>query len=339
MTTIEPAIWFPAIRAESGIDIYTHQLVDGLNRRGVRAEIAWLPHRAEYAPWMVKIPNPPSWANIIQVNSWISGRLLANEFRLVVTVHHVVHDSVLWKYEGLDRRLYHRLWIKRLEDQLIRRADKVIAVSNYTAQRIRCVFGHQEVTVIPNSVDTNRFRPGLERSPGSPFRLLFVGNWSRRKGADLLPKIMANLGAGFELHIAGPRRNVVHLTHDKVVKHGRIREVGDLVRLYQQCDALLFPTRLEGFGLVALEAHACGRPVIATRCSSLPEVVEDGVSGLLCQPEDVQSFADAARYLAANPELWRRMGAAARARAETHFTIDKMIDLYIKCYRQALAGH
>jgi glycosyltransferase involved in cell wall biosynthesis len=106
-----------------------------------------------------------------------------------------------------------------------------------------------------------------------------------------------------------------------------------MARIYQNADALLFPTRLEGLPLAALEAQACGLPVIATEGCSLPEVVEQGVTGILCPQDDVTAFADAAQRMAADPKLWHRMGKAARVRAEAHFNIETMIDRYLAVYR------
>jgi alpha-maltose-1-phosphate synthase len=99
---------------------------------------------------------------------------------------------------------------------------------------------------------------------------------------------------------------------------------------YRDADALLFPTRLEGFGYAAAEAMACGIPVIATNGSSLPEVVSHGRSGILCAIDDIRAFAAAARQLAENPPLRARMAQNARAEAVTHFSIATMGEAYSK---------
>ena len=63
-----PAVWFPTVRTGTGTDVFTERLVEGLNQRGIRAAISWLPLRAEYAPWTVAIPKPPEWATVTHVN-------------------------------------------------------------------------------------------------------------------------------------------------------------------------------------------------------------------------------------------------------------------------------
>ena len=110
-----------------------------------------------------------------------------------------------------------------------------------------------------------------------------------------------------------------------------------LIAAYQQADALLFPSRLEGLPLTVLEAQACGLPVIAARASSLPEVVEEGVTGLLCSQNDIQAFVDTARQLAGEFDLWLGMRTAARQRTENRFCLDAMVDRYSDLYRSILA--
>jgi glycosyltransferase involved in cell wall biosynthesis len=88
---------------------------------------------------------------------------------------------------------------------------------------------------------------------------------------------------------------------------GRLSEK-ELIDEYQKCDALLFPSRFEGFGYVALEAMSCGKPVVATDSSSIPEVVENGVSGLLCPIDDIEAFVNACSQLEENKELCVKTG-------------------------------
>ncbi len=330
-----PAVWFPAIQAGSGADVFTERLVDGLKQRGIRAEIGWLPHRAEFAPWSVASPSPPSWANLVHVNTWLPRRFLPRRLPMVATTHHCVHGEAA-PIGSAVQRLYHRLWVKSLEKEVLCRADRVTAVSHYTARRTAAVFSIDDIAVIHNGVQLDVFTPGSPRyAPHTPFRLFYVGSWSRRKGVDLLAPIMSELGEDFELLHTGEAASQ-HPPNMRAI--GRVTDVTALVDLYRGADALLFPTRLEGFGLVALEAQACGAPVVATRGSSLPEVVEDGVSGFLCPQDDMSAFVGAVRTLAADPGQWRQMRRAARCRAEALFGFDKMVEEYINLYRDLLSA-
>ena len=73
---IPPAVWLPAIRTGTGTDAFTETLAASLKRRGLQAEISWLPHQAEVAPWAVPVPQAPQWANIAHVNTWLPKRFL-----------------------------------------------------------------------------------------------------------------------------------------------------------------------------------------------------------------------------------------------------------------------
>lgn len=333
----EPAVWFPAIRAGSGTDVFTERLAEGLQKRGIKAEITWLPHRAEYAPWTIAKPQPPAWANIVHVNTWLHRRLLPSDIPIVATMHHCVHGEEVAPFKTPAQALYHRLWVRSLEQAVLRRANQIVAVSRYTAEHTKSVFQISDFGVIPNGIDLEGPFQFTERtSPRKTFRLLFVGNWSARKGVDLLAPIMTLLGENFELLYTGSPSGKTSANMHAV---GKPESTTELVTLYQEADALLFPSRLEGFGLVALEAQACGLPVIATRGSALPEVVEDRATGLLCPQDDIQAFAGAARKLAMTPGLWLEMRQAARKRVESRFSLDAMIDLYLDVYYATMTNH
>lgn len=332
--SIEPAVWFPAIRAGSGADVFTERLAEGLRQRGIKAEISWLPHRAEYAPWTVATLTTPAWANIAHINTWLHRRFLPSGIPIVATMHHCVHGEELAPFKTPAQALYHRLWVLSLERTVLKRAKQIVAVSRYTAEQTKSIFRLSDISVIPNGITLDGpFRFKERTSPHKPFRLLFVGNWSARKGVDLLAPIMKQLGPDFELFFTG---TVNRGTPTNMHSIGKPVGTSELARQYEEADALLFPSRLEGFGLVALEAQACGLPVIATRGSALPEVVEDGVTGLLCPQDNVQAFAEAARKLAADPSLWKQMRQSARKWVEDQYSLDTMIDHYLDTYRTTL---
>jgi len=338
-TSPEPAVWFPAVRAGSGTDVFTERLAEGLKARGIRAEITWLPLRAEYTPWAVPRPRPPAWANIVHANSWLHPRFLPHGLPLVTTLHSCMHDPALTPYKGPAQRLYHAAWIKRIEAAHLHCATRIVAVSHYTAQAAKAAFGLEGSEIIHNGVDTTHFQPAPRGEPNRPFRLLYVGNWSVLKGVDLLAPILSELGSDFELAYTSDRNG----RHERFALPPNSSCLGRLsgealTATYQQADALLFASRLEGLPLTVLEAQSCGLPVIAARVASLPEVVEDGVTGLLCPQDDVRAFANAVRRLAVGPDLWRGMRKAASQRAENTFSLDAMVDGYRMLYQGVLAS-
>lgn len=336
MNDEQPVVWFPTVRVGTGSDRFTERLVAVLKKRGIQSLITWLPRRAEYAPWTVPIPRPPKRANIAHINSWIHRRFIPSSLPLVVTIHGCIHDPELSPYKKLPQALYHRLWVRNCENYSISCASAVTAVSQYTAKRSAIVFERDDIVTIYNWIDINDFKPVARLVPNHPFRLLFVGNLSRRKGMDLLPEIMSRLGNDFELYYTG---SVSELGNElpNMIPLGFVDKVTALIHLFQKSDALLFPSRLEGFGLVALEAQACGCPVITTDGSSLPEVIEDGKTGILCPKDDINAFVEAARKLRANLDTWQTMRLQGRNRAISTFNENSAIDQYLEIYRQILS--
>lgn len=334
-----PAVWFPAIRSGSGADVFTERLAAGLRGRGLRAEITWLPLRAEYAPWTVPAPRPPEWANVVHVNTWLHSRFIPKDMPVVATIHHAMHHPAVRLYKGPVRATYHRCWIAPNERRVLRRADKIVAVSRFVAETARQTLLDAPMQVIYNGVDTDKFRPGgRRRKPQEPFRLLYVGSWKKLKGVDLLRSIMRELGNGFELRYTGGQS----AERDKADMPANMHDIGWLrgetavADVMRDVDALLFPSRNEGFGFAAVEAMACGLPVIASRTSSLPEIVDDGVTGALCRMNDVAAYAVSVRNIAANEKDYLRLSQAARERAVTLFTAERMYDAYTNTYHVCL---
>ena len=112
----------------------------------------------------------------------------------------------------------------------------------------------------------------------------------------------------------------------------------DVDRLLAQADGFVLASRWEGFGLVFLEAMAAAKPVVATRVSAIPEVVEDNVTGLLVPPDDPAALAGALLELIREPARARQMGIAGHARVHAHFNatamVAKTVAVYAACSKQ-----
>lgn len=331
-------VWFPAVRAHTGADVFTEQLAGKLESIGFKVAIEWLPLRAEYAPWTVKPPVPPAWAHISHVNSWLSTRFIPRGMKVVTTIHHSIHDPRLSAYKSLLRASYHRYWIRRLERRSLARADEIVAVSHDAAHWASKMLGAKKIRVIHNGIDMAMTVPPERIGPNIPFRLIYVGTWMARKGVDLFPEMMCQLGADYELLcIGGQPKKASHLGLPSNIKLlGQICDRRALFGQLQQADAFLFPSRSEGLSLALVEAQASGLPVIAARCSSMPEVVADGVSGILCQPDDISAFIAAVRRLAEDRATWLKMRTAAHARAVKKFDIEEQVRKYADLYTSLL---
>lgn len=339
MKNIKPAIWFLTVKTNTGTDKFTEQLVAALNQRGVQAEITWLPHHAEYLPWLVPVPVKPDWANIVHVNTWLHPRFLPRDLMIVATLHHCVQDRSFYPYKTFAQKIYHKFWITLIERHCLSVANVTTTVSYYTAERAKEIFGIDQPDVIYNGIDIDIFHPNTQLdsiSLSQPFKLLFVGSNSVRKGFDLLPKVMQELGDAFQLFYTANAdqyqplpKNMIQLPPQQTAQ--------DLANTYRAMDALIFPSRLEGFGLVVAEAMACGLPVVITDGSALSELVDHGRTGLLCQQDNLSAFVEAVRQLAGDRALGMKLGHAARLYVEQHFRIDQMVERYIQVYRHVLS--
>ncbi|MGM8228751.1 glycosyltransferase family 4 protein [Cellvibrio sp. ARAG 10.3] len=331
-------VWFLAVRAGTGTDIFVERMVTALNQRGIKAVVDWLPHRAEYLPWSVPVPTPPDWATIMHINTWLHTRFIPKNIPIVATFHWAVNEQLLDKYRSITQKIYHNLWISHCEKRAVSKANKLTAVSRYSATQAENRYKSIQVTPIHNWIDHEVFKPG--RASGSGRRLLFVGKPSIAKGADLLPKIMNLLGGAYELVYTALPEELPGYPRlpSNMVGIGRIIGDNNLASFYNSGDILLLPSRSEGFGLVALEAQSCGIPVVASNVSSLPEIVLDGVTGFLCPCNHATAFADAVEKISNNSSLREKMSQAAREHA-LKFSEDRQLAEYIKIYTTLGARH
>ena len=167
--------------------------------------------------------------------------------------------------------------------------------------------GAREVRVIPSGVEI----PETVGEPDEPPHVLFVGRLSPGEGHPRVPR-----GGG------GPaaRRRRRRAAARPRSRGGRVRPArASSAPYYERAAVVCVPSRREGYGVVAREAMAHGRPVVATAVGGLVDVVDDGVTGLLVPPGDVRSLRAALERLLADPELRARLGAAAREHAKRNF--------------------
>lgn len=332
-----PAVWLPAIKARTGVDIFTQQLADGLLSMGIRAEVFWLPKYAEYCPFLTQQITPPLWANIVHINSWLPARFIPKQIPSVVTSHLCIHDPVANEFKSTTQKLYHNKWIRRCELNAFSTASAITAVSDYTARITDDIFDlNKPVHTIYNWVDTEIFYPeNINQRPHRPFRLLFSGKLSKRKGADILPRLMENLGDGFSLYVTGTIKEFRKFSQrlNNIIFLDNVRP-SEMNSLYNSCDALIFPTRLEGFGLSVIEAQRCGLPAITSRSSSMPEVTPKN-SNLCFDINDIQSFTNIIRKLATDEDFYKDKSHSALAHS-TLFSKTIALENYIQLYKNVL---
>jgi N-acetyl-alpha-D-glucosaminyl L-malate synthase BshA len=234
----------------------------------------------------------------------------------------------------------------------IEKSDRITAVSQYLKDETIRAFGcaGHAVDVIPNFIDPNvydraRWRGGLHDSfgHGAPV-LMHISNFRPVKRVTDVIRIFARVRAGSDARLImvgdGPDRTAAEEearalgVHADVQFLGRIENVAPLLAA---ADVFLLPSETESFGLSALEALACGVPVIASDVGGLPQVVRHGDTGFLAPVGDVDAMAEAARRLVDDPTLRATMGAAAAADARVRFSLDAIVAEYERLYAEAVA--
>jgi glycosyltransferase involved in cell wall biosynthesis len=223
---------------------------------------------------------------------------------------------------GTDLELARRA--PRLARRVLRRSRLVIAASTELAETVRRL-GADDVRVIPSGVDL----PPAVGAEAEPPEVLYAGRLSEEKGVLEL----AAAADGMRLVVAGdgPLRSRVPGARG-FVPHDQLQE------LYARAAVVACPSRREGFGVACLEAMAHGRPVVAGDVGGLRDLVVDGQTGYLVPPRDVGALREALERLLADPELRRRLGAAGRERARTHFSWDAVTEATLAAYEEALRG-
>ena len=328
-------IWLPFVETGTGTDVFTNTLAASLVELGHDAQVAAFGHGWQYAPWRLRLVSEPDLTQIVVANSWNAFAFKRRGIPLVSVEHLLVLDPALAAYRSPAQAAFHNTLVRYFENRSAAAADVTVAVSEYTAAQLRR-YVDTKPEVIPNGVDVHFFRPDGELRSGGDrnLALLFVGSMSSRKGADLLAPIMKALGPGYELSFTGEAKDAPELADIP-----RVTAVGSLDRhrvrtAYQQADLLLFPSRLEGLPLVVLEAMACGTPVVASRASSIGEIVSDGANGRLCPVDNVEAFVEAIRDLGRNRDQITEMGRAARLTVEGRFSIDRMAEQYLALFER-----
>jgi len=151
---------------------------------------------------------------------------------------------------------------------------------------------------------------------------------------ERVPARLLIVGEGPELSRAGQLINELGVAaHVELVG-----EAQDVTGLLSVSDLFLLPSLQESFGLSALEAMACGVPVVASNVGGLPEVVIDGVTGFLHPPTDVAQMAESAIRILSDPALHARMAADGVRLATERFSASRIVPMYEALYERALAG-
>jgi glycosyltransferase involved in cell wall biosynthesis len=237
-----------------------------------------------------------------------------------------VLDAIPWLVPGY--RLPHPYdWLER---RAVGRADLVLTLSQSAREDIERVFRYPRAKIRVAYLGAPPLDP--EPSVTEPY-FLCVGGTERRKNLAAVLQAFEELD-GFELRVVGP--HTASQVHDARTEQHGVRWLGhvgeqELAELYRHATALVFPSRYEGFGLPLLEAMARRTPVIASNCSSIPEVAGD--AAILVDPDDIGALRDAMRRVATEPALRSEMTARG-AEVVAGFTWDETARATVAAYEE-----
>ncbi len=226
----------------------------------------------------------------------------------------------------------------KLEELALHRANGISSPSRAVANYISatCHLDSRQIEIIPYPIDTSRFVPG--QACVNPPCILFVGRIEKRKGADVLIRAMPLVWEKYpdcRLVLAGSVGNELKDQVERV--DIRIRFLGlllreELIQWYQYASIFAAPSLWDNSPNTIYEAMACGTPVVATRVGGIPELVDDGVTGILVPPRDPNALADAIIRLLGDPARRERMGQCSRAKAEAEYPVDKIVARHLSFY-------
>ncbi len=312
----------------------------------------------------VEARHEPGYYDIVHSHYWLSGQVgwLARE-RWGVPLVHTAHTLAKVKNANLAAGDSPEPRVRVLgEEQVVAEADVLVANTEFEAADLITRYGADpdEVVTIPPGVDLECFTPGDRQAvragldlPPDAVVLAFVGRIQPLKAPDVLLRATAELLARHPeirdrlvvLVVGGPSGSglerpralqelAVQLGITDVVRFLPPRNGVALADVYRAADVVAVPSHNESFGMVALEAQACGTPVVAAAVGGLPVAVDDGVSGLLVDGHGTGQWADALGSLVLAPQLRARLAANAPAHA-ARFAWERTTESLLDTYAQA----
>lgn len=303
-----------------------------------------LPRRVrELRPDLLHSHSPPP------VTAWHAAKAARLARAPHVLTHHCDLDIPRW-WGAFAVRVYERTF----HATALRSAAAIVATTRGYADTSRALWRVPEgrVHVIPNPVDSARFRADLPRAEarrrlglGEGPVALYVGRLAHHKGIEQFLQAAEHSGRG-TLHVVagdGPERARLEGLARRRGVATRVRFLGKVAHdllpwAYAACDVAVLPSvsRLEAFGIAALEAMASARPVVVSDIPGVREVVEPGVTGLTARPLDPQDLGARIAELAADPARCRAMGEQGRKRVEAHFATPRVVDRLEALYARLL---
>lgn len=282
--------------------------------------------------------------DVVEVTEGLPTTAIRARWRTVVHAH---GSAGTFRYFCQDRD--HRVspWLLAMEAKQLRDAPHIVALSEHLANHLSGMYRvpRERIQVLPYPIDTLRFQPNQHvHLAGAEKSLLTVGRLEKRKGVDILfhalnsdvwsefPRLkVCLLGSEGDLKKAALVAEISPAKREQILFAGFVNhsEVG---YYYQAATLYVAPTRYETFGYTILEAMACGLAVVSTDVGAVPELVEDGVTGLLVPYGDPLALAEAINRLLRDNVRRERMGQNARQKVLAQFRLDDIVERTLSLY-------
>lgn len=274
--------------------------------------------------------------------AYLAKEISAHKFATVTTIHGTDVTIV-----GLDKPLY------PLNKFSIHKSTKVTTVSAYQRNYIYTHFEKSKtIEVIHNFIDLTVFTPtsaniNIRRQMAIDNEkvVMHVSNFRALKNTDTVIRafhlLLRKVRARLVLIGNGPYIDKIKDQCKKLDILQYVTFIGAVTHVESylpNADCIIQPSYRESFSMVLLEAMACAVPTVSSNVDGIPEVVDDGVSGFMFDPDDALGMSKAMETILNDPELQQKMGLAGRLRARTLFSPEQKIGQYVECYYDAIAA-
>jgi glycosyltransferase involved in cell wall biosynthesis len=268
--------------------------------------------------------------------------LVRNRYPTLLTVHGIVAKE--FKFLSGISFIFGILIHKPNERYVVSKVQNIIVVSLH-AKNLISEMTQSKIHVIPNGIDFEDIQNILpDKSTEFPY-ILYVGNLVKVKGVDLLVKAIPNIKKAIPnirvfIGGLGPQEKELKKLVKKLNIEENVKFLGfisgnEKYSYYKSTDLCVVPSFYETFGIVCLEAMACGKPVVASNVGGIPYVVEDGKTGLLFECGNANDLAEKVIILLKNKEMREKMGKEGREKAK-EFSWDKIAEKTVKVYKEML---
>lgn len=351
---------------------------DGLSIRGIDNSLRMTPRDPRHLKFLdalyknLFMVDALGDVDLVHCHTWythFAGCLIKQILRIpLVLTTHSLEPHRPWKEEQLGAAFNASSWIERTAYQ---NADGIIAVSGSMRRDVQQLYGvsAERIRIIHNGIDLDQYKPTpdpalLERYHIDPTRpyVLFVGRMSPQKGIGYFVDAIKDLDPGTQVVLCAGPADTEQLGREiaakvAAAKNGSTTDLiwipqflpkPQLISLYTHAAVFVCPSIYEPFGIINLEAMACGTPVVASAVGGIVEVVEDGETGLLVPFEPLpwekidfrdaggfsKSLAAAINSLLSAPDKLEAMGIAARRRVEKYFSWQAIARQTLQFYRE-----